>query len=90
MFVIQITFLRVFDPLQVDFIWVNRDVSHFEWFLDLLAQLEQEQSLAGAAMERFLRLQLYNTGAPVQSSLPLASKIRPGRPDWDKVRRSGN
>lgn len=73
----------------MDFIWVNRDVSHFEWFLELLAGLESEQRLAGGAMERFLRLQLHNTGtAPLQPTLPLASAIRQGRPDWDKVRAS--
>ena len=28
---------------QVDFIWINRDQQHFEWFLDLLAALELQQ-----------------------------------------------
>lgn len=28
---------------QVDFIWINRDQQHFEWFLDLLAVLELQQ-----------------------------------------------
>ncbi|KAF2367959.1 Ferric reductase transmembrane component-like domain [Trinorchestia longiramus] len=71
---------------RVDFVWVNRDISHFEWFLELLASLESEQQLPGAAMEKFLQLQLYNTGdLPLQPSMPLAAAVRQGRPDWDQV-----
>ena len=70
----------------MDFVWVNRDLSHFEWFLELLESLEEEQRISGAAMERFLRLHLYKTGAePIRPALPLASAIHQGRPDWDKV-----
>lgn len=72
--------------LQVDFVWVNRDIGSFEWFLEVLAELEAEQQVVGAAMETFLSLHLYKTGtAPLRPSLPLASSIRTGRPDWDKV-----
>ena len=28
---------------KVDFIWVNRDQTSFEWFVNLLSQLEAEQ-----------------------------------------------
>uniref|UniRef100_A0A669PXQ0 NADPH oxidase 5 n=1 Tax=Phasianus colchicus TaxID=9054 RepID=A0A669PXQ0_PHACC len=47
---------------QVDFIWINRDQQHFEWFLDLLAALElqQEEQEPGG---RFLELHLYMTSA---------------------------
>ena len=70
----------------MDFIWVNRDLRHFEWFLELLANIEEEQSVAGAAMEKFLRLHLYKTGnEPLQFPIPLASVIHNGRPEWDKV-----
>lgn len=71
---------------QVDFIWVNRDLGSFQWFLEVLAALEEEQRVVGAAMETFLSLHLYKTGAaPLSPTLPLASSIRTGRPDWDKV-----
>nr|XP_053626979.1 NADPH oxidase 5-like [Cherax quadricarinatus] len=71
---------------KVDFVWVNRDIGSFEWFLEVLADLESEQRVIGAAMETFLSLHLYKTGvAPLSPTLPLASSIRAGRPDWDKV-----
>ncbi|NXF84354.1 NOX5 oxidase, partial [Sclerurus mexicanus] len=47
---------------KVDFIWINRDQQHFEWFLSLLSKLEMEQ----AELEpggRFLELHLYMTSA---------------------------
>lgn len=66
--------------------WVNRDLGSFEWFLEVLAALEEEQCVVGAAMETFLSLHLYKTGpAPLSPNLPLSSSIRHGRPDWDKV-----
>ncbi|XP_047478867.1 NADPH oxidase 5-like isoform X1 [Penaeus chinensis] len=71
---------------KVDFMWVNRDLGSFEWFLEVLAALEEEQRVVGAAMEAFLSLHLYKTGpAPLSPNLPLSSSIRHGRPDWDKV-----
>ncbi|KFP73415.1 NADPH oxidase 5, partial [Acanthisitta chloris] len=56
-----------FDPcaavsFQVDFIWINRDQKHFEWFVSLLTKLELEQ----AELEpggRFLELHMYMTSA---------------------------
>ncbi|NXJ09408.1 NOX5 oxidase, partial [Odontophorus gujanensis] len=47
---------------KVDFIWINRDQQHFEWFLDLLAALElqQEEQEPGGC---FLELHLYMTSA---------------------------
>ncbi|KAK8752060.1 hypothetical protein OTU49_011894, partial [Cherax quadricarinatus] len=47
---------------KVDFVWVNRDIGSFEWFLEVLADLESEQRVIGAAMETFLSLHLYKTG----------------------------
>ncbi|MPC25223.1 NADPH oxidase 5 [Portunus trituberculatus] len=74
------------ESIIVDFVWVNRDLGSFEWFLEMLAALEEEQRVVGAAMETFLNLHLYKTGAnPLSPSLPLASSIRTGRPDWDKL-----
>lgn len=39
---------------KVDFFWINRDQRSFEWFVNLLSQLEIEQAELGSAMERFL------------------------------------
>jgi len=56
---ISINFLR----LQVDFFWINRDQRSFEWFVNLLSQLEIEQAELGGAMERFLEMHMYITSA---------------------------
>ncbi|XP_032556123.1 NADPH oxidase 5 [Chiroxiphia lanceolata] len=53
---------------KVDFIWINRDQKHFEWFLSLLSKLEREQ----AELEpggRFLELHLYMTSALARSDV---------------------
>ncbi|NWR39537.1 NOX5 oxidase, partial [Tachuris rubrigastra] len=53
---------------KVDFIWINRDQKHFEWFLGLLSKLEMEQ----AELEpggRFLELHLYMTSALARSDV---------------------
>lgn len=39
---------------KVDFFWINRDQRSFEWFVNLLSQLEIEQAELGGAMERFV------------------------------------
>ncbi|CAL4156547.1 unnamed protein product, partial [Meganyctiphanes norvegica] len=71
---------------KLDFIWVNRDLGSFQWFLELLEKLESEQQVSGAAIEKFLNLHLYKTGpSSLPPSMPLASFIKVGRPDWDKV-----
>ncbi|KAJ8958730.1 hypothetical protein NQ318_016458 [Aromia moschata] len=38
---------------KVDFFWINRNQRSFEWFVNLLSQLEIEQAELGGAMERF-------------------------------------
>lgn len=48
---------------KVDFFWINRDQRSFEWFVNLLSQLEMEQAELGAAMERFLEMHMYITSA---------------------------
>ncbi|KAM6119395.1 NADPH oxidase 5-like [Pterocles gutturalis] len=53
---------------KVDFIWINRDQKHFEWFVSLLTQLEMEQ----AELEpggRFLEMHLYMTAALSKSDM---------------------
>ena len=52
-----------FTPIQVDFFWINRDQRSFEWFVNLLSQLEIEQAELGGAMERFLEMHMYITSA---------------------------
>ncbi|XP_067002096.2 NADPH oxidase 5 [Anabrus simplex] len=48
---------------KVDFFWINRDQRSFEWFVNLLSQLEIEQAELGGAMERFLEMHMYITSA---------------------------
>jgi len=48
---------------KVDFFWINRDQKSFEWFVNLLSQLEIEQAEQGGAMERFLDMHMYITSA---------------------------
>ena len=56
-------FLQVIIFFQVDFFWINRDQRSFEWFVNLLSQLEIEQAEQGGAMERFLDMHMYITSA---------------------------
>ncbi|KAM9311945.1 NADPH oxidase 5-like [Gastrophryne carolinensis] len=47
---------------KVDFIWINRDQKHFEWFVTLLTMLELDQ--ADVEPEgRFLEMHMYMTSA---------------------------
>lgn len=55
---------------KVDFFWINRDQRSFEWFLQLLNQMEAEQALAETNnhdkkddRKRFLDFHMYFTGA---------------------------
>ncbi|XP_031835083.2 NADPH oxidase [Nomia melanderi] len=48
---------------KVDFFWINRDQRSFEWFVNLLSQLEMEQAELGVAMEHFLEMHMYITSA---------------------------
>ncbi|CAF1305315.1 unnamed protein product, partial [Didymodactylos carnosus] len=62
---------------KVDFIWVNRDIQSFEWFLELLDSFEQEQEsyLKNCNdSKRFLDIHLYFTGNNESKSgnVPLA------------------
>uniref|UniRef100_A0A672UHC8 NADPH oxidase 5 n=1 Tax=Strigops habroptila TaxID=2489341 RepID=A0A672UHC8_STRHB len=47
---------------QVDFIWINRDQKHFEWFVSLLTRLELEQAEQEPG-GRFLEMHMYMTSA---------------------------
>lgn len=46
---------------KVDFIWINREQKAFEWFLQLLSQLEIEQAEYFGQMKNFLDIHLYIT-----------------------------
>ncbi|EFX85024.1 hypothetical protein DAPPUDRAFT_1878, partial [Daphnia pulex] len=50
---------------HVDFMWVNRDLLSFQWFLELLLDLDKEQSVRGSVMENFLDIQLFQTGTKI-------------------------
>ena len=54
---------------QVDFFWINRDQKAFEWFVELLIQIEIQQAEMGGAMERFLELHMYMTALKQKGSL---------------------
>ncbi|NXJ83045.1 NOX5 oxidase, partial [Trogon melanurus] len=47
---------------KVDFIWINRDQKHFEWFVSLLTKLEMEQAEQEAGGQ-FLEMHMYMTSA---------------------------
>ena len=53
----------MFNLKKVDFIWINRDQKSFEWFVNLLSQLEAEQQEQGGEMSRFLDMHMYVTSA---------------------------
>lgn len=47
---------------KVDFVWINRDQKSFEWFVNLLSQLELTQAEL-IEKERFLDIHIYITSA---------------------------
>jgi len=53
----------MFKLKKVDFFWINRDQKSFEWFVNLLSQLEIEQAEHGGEMSRFLEMHMYVTSA---------------------------
>jgi len=53
----------------VDFFWINRNQRSFEWFVNLLSQLEIEQAELGITMERFLEMHMYITSALQKSDM---------------------
>lgn len=52
--------------------WINRDLLSFQWFLELLLDLDREQAVRGSVMSKFLDIQLYQTGI-TKSVLALAA-----------------
>jgi len=75
---------------KVDFFWINRDMRSFEWFVNLLSQLEIEQAVHGGEMDRFLDMHMYVTSALQRTdmravSLQLALDILHRREDRDLI-----
>nr|XP_045625272.1 NADPH oxidase 5-like isoform X1 [Procambarus clarkii]XP_045625282.1 NADPH oxidase 5-like isoform X1 [Procambarus clarkii] len=57
------SFNTIMSLRKVDFFWINRDQRSFEWFVNLLSQLEIEQAEQGGVLERFLDMHMYITSA---------------------------
>eukprot|EP00092_Neocalanus_flemingeri_P018191 GFUD01019688.1.p1 GENE.GFUD01019688.1~~GFUD01019688.1.p1 ORF type:complete len:1116 (+),score=193.24 GFUD01019688.1:205-3552(+) len=75
---------------KVDFFWINRDQKSFEWFVNLLSQLETEQAELGGALSRFLDMHMYVTSALQRTdmkavALQLALDILHKREDRDLI-----
>ncbi|XP_076766799.1 NADPH oxidase [Xylocopa sonorina] len=58
---------------KVDFFWINRHQRSFEWFVNLLSQLEMEQAELGVTMERFLEMHMYITSALQENDMKAVS-----------------
>lgn len=56
-------------PWQVDFVWINRDQKSFEWFLNLLGELEAEQTQGGALSQRIVDMRLFMTAAASKTDI---------------------
>ncbi len=66
----------MFNIQKVDFIWINRDQKCFEWFINLLAQLEAAQSIAEGGVEQheggrdeLIDMRLYMTSAASKTDM---------------------
>ena len=75
---------------KVDFIWINRDQKSFEWFVNLLAQLEAQQKEHGGEMASFLEMHMYVTTALQRTdmkavALQLALELLHEKEDRDLV-----
>ena len=57
---------------KVDFVWVNRSFAEFEWFLELLIEIElQQRQLPDRP---FIQIHLYMTSAKVQQSIKMRNQ----------------
>ena len=58
---------------KVDFIWVNRDYQSFEWFIELLGQIELQQLNIKASstrtIDRFIQIHLFMTSAKCEQGI---------------------
>lgn len=60
---------------KVDFVWINRHQKSFEWFVDLLTDLEITQVMLGE--DRFLDIHMYVTSARNESDLKTKLSLAP-------------
>ncbi|MBV7338833.1 hypothetical protein KFU94_63560 [Chloroflexi bacterium TSY] len=86
---------------KVYFFWVNREQQAFEWFLNLLTQIEAEDTerlidinvyLTGVQKESdmksstlFIAMDLLHTESQVDLITGLRTPTQRGRPNWDKI-----
>ena len=70
--------------------WVNSDMEGYEWFLELLEDMDHYQRHRNL-LENFLEFYLFKTGIkPMPSFTPLRRQLRQGRPRWNEVGSSGS
>ena len=65
----NLTYWTVVYRQQVDFFWINREQRSFEWFVNLLSQLEAEQAEKSGVMDRFLDMHMYITSGLQRTDL---------------------
>ncbi len=86
---------------KVHFYWLNREQKAFEWFVELLSQLEIEDTnklfdlnlyLTGAQQKSdmksstlFVAMDLLHSKTEVDLITGLKSRTKTGRPDWDEI-----
>lgn len=83
---------------KVDFIWTNRDFSSFEWFVELLSEIELQQIKSGS--DRIIDMHLFMTSAKINQLIRkyeensdldkkleenFSLRLNPGRPNYDQV-----
>ncbi|HBL10749.1 MAG TPA: ferric reductase [Cyanobacteria bacterium UBA11162] len=86
---------------KVHFYWLNREQKAFEWFIELLSQIEAEDTnklfdinlyLTGAQQKSdmksstlFVAMDLMHSQTQVDLITGLKSRTKTGRPDWDNI-----
>jgi NADPH oxidase 5 len=86
---------------KVHFYWLNREQKAFEWFVELLSQIEIEDTnklfdlnlyLTGAQQKSdmksstlFVAMDLMHSQTKVDLITGLKSRTKTGRPDWDHI-----
>lgn len=86
---------------KVHFYWLNRDQKSFEWFVELLSQIENDDTnhlfdinlyLTGAQQKSdmksytlFAAMDLMHSRTQVDLITGLKSRTQTGRPDWDAI-----
>lgn len=78
---------------RIDFIWVNPNYDSFEWFVELLGQIETQQSnliASSVIRRRFINLHLFMTRAKEEKIIQLDNssytlKLSKGRPNFGSV-----